>query len=64
LFFLDHWGNLHRLARLKPGEQLRQTSGIGKRYEAHLATTKDPNKTRPISRFIANPNAVWDIKNK
>ena len=64
LFLLDHWGNLHGLARLKPGEQLRQTSGIGKRYEAHLAITRDPNKTKPISRFIANPNAAWDIKNK
>ena len=60
----NQWGNLQGFARLKPGEQLKRTSGIGKRYEAHLATTRDHNKTKPISRFIANPNAVWDIKSR
>ena len=62
LFHLNQWGSLQGFARLKPGEQIRRTSGIGKRYEAHLGTTKDPNKAKPISRFVANPNAVWDIK--
>jgi len=64
LFLLDHWGSPHGFARLKPGQQLRQTSGIGRRYEAHPAKTRDPHRAKPISRFIANPNAVWDIKNK
>jgi len=63
LFFLNHWGSLHGFARLKPGEQLTRTSGIGKRYEAHLIT-RDYNKSKPISRFIANPKAVWDIKSQ
>jgi len=64
LFHHNQWGNLQGFARLKPGEQLKRTSGIGKRYEAHLATTKDHNKTKPISRFVANPKAVWDIKSQ
>jgi len=64
LFHNNQWGGLQGFARLKPGEQLKRTSGIGKRYEAHLATTKDHNKSKPISRFVANPNAVWDIKSQ
>jgi len=63
LFILSHWGSLREFARLKPGQQIKCTSGIGKRYEAHLIT-RDYNKSKPISRFIANPNAVWDIKSR
>jgi len=63
LFFLSHWGGLHGFARLKTGQQIKRTSGIGVRYEAHLIT-RDYNKSKPISRFIANPNAVWDIKSR
>jgi len=63
LFFLSHWGGLHGFTELKPGQQIKHTSGIGKRYEAHLIT-RDYNKSKPISRFIANPNAVWDIKSR
>ena len=63
MFILSHWGSLREFARLKPGQQIKCTSGIGKRYEAHLIT-RDYNKSKPISRFIANPNAVWDIKSR
>ena len=63
LFFLSHWGGLQGFARLKPGQQIKHVSGIGVRYEAHLIT-RDYNKSKPISRFIANPNAVWDIKSR
>ncbi|MDP6542514.1 MAG: NPCBM/NEW2 domain-containing protein [Phycisphaerae bacterium] len=63
LFILSRWGSLQGFARLKPGRQIKHTSGIGNRYEAHLIT-KDYNKSKPISRFIANPNALWDIKSK
>jgi hypothetical protein len=63
LFLLSHWGGLHGFTRLKSGRQIRRTSGIGARYEAHLIT-KDYNKSKPISRFVASPNAVWDIKPK
>ena len=61
LFILSNWGGLQGFARLKPGQQIKQRSGIGNRYEAHLIGG-DYNKSKPISRFIANPNAVWDIK--
>jgi len=62
LFYLDYWGNIREFARLKPRGQLTRTSGIGKRYEAHPAATKDPNKAKPISRFVANPGAIWDVR--
>ena len=63
LFHLNPWGRLQEFARLRPGEQMKRTSGVGSRYEAHLIT-KDYNKSKPISRFLANPNAVWDIKSR
>jgi hypothetical protein len=63
LFLLSTRGGLQGFTRLKPGHQIKRTSGIGARYEAHLIT-KDYNKSKPISQFTATPNSAWDIKAK
>jgi len=63
LFWHHHWGGLHEFARIKPGGQIdKLISGVGARYEAHLVTTKDHNKAKPVSRFITTLNTAWEIK--
>ena len=63
LLLLSTRGHLIGFTRLKPGHQIKRTSGIGARYEAHLIT-KDYNKSKPVSRFTATPNSAWDIKTR
>ncbi|MBL7134810.1 MAG: NPCBM/NEW2 domain-containing protein, partial [Phycisphaerae bacterium] len=67
VFWVRYTGHLHLYCNLKPGGKMKRGIREGYRFEAYYlrkdyTRPEDYNRSKPISRFVAKGDSIWEIK--